>query len=70
MVDTPTTTTGSATRRIALAHDWLVDHRGGEAVLAHIADVALQRAQQRILGERVHRHPFYWSGFLLINSWL
>jgi glycosyltransferase involved in cell wall biosynthesis len=30
-------------RRIALAHDWLVNDRGGEAVLAHIADAALER---------------------------
>ncbi len=29
--------------RIALAHDWLVDNRGGEAVLADIAEAALER---------------------------
>jgi glycosyltransferase involved in cell wall biosynthesis len=31
--------------RIALAHDWLVNNRGGEAVLAHIARVALERGR-------------------------
>lgn len=30
--------------RIALAHDWLVNNRGGEAVLAHAAHAALERA--------------------------
>ena len=31
--------------RVALAHDWLVDNRGGEAVLAHLARVALERGE-------------------------
>lgn len=30
--------------RIALAHDWLVNNRGGEAVLAYIAESAIERA--------------------------
>lgn len=43
--DTPTQTHPPArARRIALAHDWLVNNRGGEAVLAHIAGVALRQA--------------------------
>lgn len=32
-------------RRVALAHDWLVDDRGGEAVLARLADAATRRAE-------------------------
>ena len=31
--------------------------------------VALQRAQQKILAQRGHSHPSFWSAFLLINSW-
>jgi CHAT domain-containing protein len=32
--------------------------------------VALQRAQKRLREDRRYRHPFYWSPFLLISSWL
>jgi CHAT domain-containing protein len=32
--------------------------------------VALQRAQARLREDRRYRHPFYWSPFLLISSWL
>jgi CHAT domain-containing protein len=31
---------------------------------------ALQRAQQALLATREHRHPAYWSPYLLISSWL
>jgi CHAT domain-containing protein len=31
---------------------------------------ALRRAQRSLIGERLHRHPYYWSPFLLINNWL
>ena len=31
---------------------------------------AVRDAQLRLLGDRAYRHPFYWSPFLLINSWL
>lgn len=31
---------------------------------------ALQAAQQSMLDETSFTHPFYWSGFLLINNWL
>ena len=37
--------TSPAAPRVALAHDWLVDNRGGEAVLAHLARVALERGE-------------------------
>jgi CHAT domain-containing protein len=32
--------------------------------------VALQRAQLKLLGDLRHRHPGYWSSFLLISNWL
>ena len=32
--------------------------------------VALQRAQQKILAQRGHTHPSFWSAFLLINNWM
>ena len=32
--------------------------------------VALQRAQQKILAQRGHNHPSFWSAFLLINNWM
>lgn len=31
---------------------------------------ALRSAQLTLLREHVYRHPAYWSGFLLLNSWL
>lgn len=31
---------------------------------------AVREAQLRLLRDRAYRHPFYWSPFLLINSWL
>jgi len=31
---------------------------------------ALRRAQRTLLADRRYRHPFYWSAFLLLNSWL
>jgi CHAT domain-containing protein/Tfp pilus assembly protein PilF len=31
---------------------------------------ALQRAQIRLLNDRVYEHPAYWSPFLLLNNWL
>ena len=32
--------------------------------------MALQRAQQKRLAQRKFQHPFFWSPFLLISSWL
>jgi CHAT domain-containing protein len=32
--------------------------------------VALQRAQQKILRDANHAHPYYWAPFLLIGNWL
>jgi CHAT domain-containing protein len=32
--------------------------------------VALQRAQQKILRDANHKHPYYWAPFLLIGNWL
>jgi len=60
MVDHETDTSPSATsrpaaaaaatpKRIALAHDWLVNNRGGEAVLAGIAQAALETADPGFL---------------------
>ena len=31
---------------------------------------ALQRAQLKLLSDRVYEHPAYWSAFLLLNNWL
>jgi CHAT domain-containing protein len=31
---------------------------------------ALRRAQRGLLADPAFAHPLYWSGFLLINSWL
>ncbi len=32
--------------------------------------VALQRAQQKLLRDANHSHPYYWAPFLLIGNWL
>ena len=32
--------------------------------------VALQRAQLKLLSDRIYEHPAYWSPFLLLNNWL
>lgn len=32
--------------------------------------VALQRAQHGLIDDLAHRHPGYWSAFLLLNSWI
>ncbi len=32
--------------------------------------VALQRAQQKVLRDVNHAHPYYWAPFLLIGNWL
>ncbi len=32
--------------------------------------VALQRAQQKLVHDPNHAHPYYWSPFLLIGNWL
>jgi len=31
---------------------------------------ALRSAQRSLLADGTHRHPYYWSPFLLINNWL
>jgi len=31
---------------------------------------ALQRAQLKLISERVYEHPAYWAAFLLLNNWL
>lgn len=31
---------------------------------------ALQRAQLKLLSDRVYNHPAYWAAFLLLNNWL
>jgi CHAT domain-containing protein len=32
--------------------------------------VALQRAQLKLLSDRIYEHPACWSAFLLLNNWL
>ena len=31
---------------------------------------ALQRAQLKLMENPNYRHPYYWSGFLIIGNWL
>jgi CHAT domain-containing protein len=32
--------------------------------------MALQRAQQKVLRDANHGHPYFWAPFLLIGNWL
>ena len=31
---------------------------------------ALARSQRELIEDPRYEHPFYWAGFMLINSWL
>lgn len=66
--------------RSALATLWFINDEASAALIGEFyrqlrdpavsKAVALQRAQQKLLGDRVYEHPAYWSPFLLLNNWL
>ena len=65
--------------RSALASLWISDDRATVDLVEEFyrqlqesgvsKAVALQRAQQKVLGEPGHSHPGYWAPFLLLNNW-
>ncbi|HEU4686042.1 MAG TPA: CHAT domain-containing protein [Nitrospira sp.] len=66
--------------RSALATLWFINDEASAALLAEFyrqlrdpslsKAEAMQRAQVRLLQDRVYEHPAYWSPFLLLNNWL
>jgi CHAT domain-containing protein len=66
--------------RSALATLWFINDEASAALISEFyrqlrnpaisKAVALQRAQTKLLGDRVYEHPAYWSPFLLLNNWL
>jgi CHAT domain-containing protein len=66
--------------RSALATLWFINDEASAALIGEFyrqlrdpalsKAVALQRAQVKLLGDRVYQHPAYWSPFLLLNNWL
>jgi CHAT domain-containing protein len=66
--------------RSALATLWFINDEASAALIGEFyrqlhdpgvsKALALQRAQQKLLGDRVYEHPAYWSPFLLLNNWL
>jgi len=66
--------------RSALATLWFINDEASAALIGEFyrqlrdpaisKATALQRAQQKLLGDRVYEHPAYWSPFLLLNNWL
>jgi len=67
--------------RGALATLWSIDDEASAKLIGqfyqqlHQGDSrakALQKAQLSLLNsnEKKHKHPFYWSPFLLLNNWL
>lgn len=66
--------------RSALATLWFINDEASATLLSEFyrqlrepslsKAVALQRAQVRLLRDRVYEHPAYWSPFLLLNNWL
>lgn len=66
--------------RSALATLWFINDEASAALISEFyrqlrtpsisKAVALQRAQIKLLGDRVYEHPAYWSPFLLLNNWL
>jgi CHAT domain-containing protein/Tfp pilus assembly protein PilF len=66
--------------RSALATLWYINDEASAALIGEFyrqlrepavsKAIALQRAQQKLLGDRVYEHPAYWSPFLLLNNWL
>jgi len=66
--------------RSALATLWFINDEASSALISEFyrqlrdpsvsKAVAIQRAQTKLLGDRVYQHPAYWSPFLLLNNWL
>ncbi len=66
--------------RSALATLWFINDEASAALISEFyrqlrnpslsKAVALQRAQMKLLSDRVYEHPAYWSPFLLLNNWL
>lgn len=66
--------------RSALATLWFINDEASAALISEFyrqlrnpalsKAMALQRAQIKLLGDRVYEHPAYWSSFLLLNNWL
>jgi CHAT domain-containing protein/Tfp pilus assembly protein PilF len=66
--------------RSALATLWYINDEASAALIGEFyrqlrdpsvsKATALQRAQTKLLGDRVYQHPAYWSPFLLLNNWL
>jgi CHAT domain-containing protein len=66
--------------RSALATLWFINDEASAALVsefyrqlrdpAQSKAQALQKAQQKLLADRVYEHPAYWSPFLLLNNWL
>jgi CHAT domain-containing protein len=66
--------------RSALATLWFINDEASATLISEFyrqlrqpslsKAVALQRAQVKLLNDRVYEHPAYWSPFLLLNNWL
>lgn len=66
--------------RSALATLWFINDEASAALISEFyrqlrnpalsKAMALQKAQIKLLGDRVYEHPAYWSSFLLLNNWL
>lgn len=66
--------------RSALATLWFINDEASARLISEFyrqlrepslsKAAALQRAQLRLLRDRVYEHPAYWSPFLLLNNWL
>ena len=66
--------------RSALATLWFINDEASAPLISEFyrqlrnpalsKAVALQRAQLKLLSERIYEHPAYWSPFLLLNNWL
>jgi CHAT domain-containing protein len=66
--------------RSALATLWFINDEASAALIGEFyrqlrnpamsKAAALQRAQTKLLDDRVYEHPAYWSPFLLLNNWL
>jgi len=66
--------------RSALATLWYINDEASAALIGEFyrqlrepamsKAAALQRAQQKLIGDKVYEHPAYWSPFLLLNNWL
>lgn len=66
--------------RSALATLWFINDEASATLISEFyrqlqdpsisKAAALQRAQLKLLEDRVYEHPAYWSPFLLLNNWL